>query len=143
MATISTTYAASATSLTITLNSLANAASATSSVVDNNTTAYLDALLMVKIVTAASGVSATGTVDLYIQASIDNTNFEDTKNDKLVTSVVADAANLTGIRVQSIAACYGGVMPTYWRLRVVNNSGAALAASGHSASFRGITATSV
>jgi hypothetical protein len=127
-----------ATSITVTLASLANNGSATSSAIDNTTNLFLDANVEVIVVSAASGTSATGYVEVFAKASIDNADFaSDTADRKIGTiGVAANATTYKGIF--PVASAFGGVLPPYWQVRVRNATGAALAASGNAAFYRGI-----
>lgn len=126
------------TAITVTVNSLANNGSATSTAIDNTTNLFLDANVEVVVVSAASGTSATGFVEVFAKGSIDNTDFSsDTADRKIGTiGVVANGTTYKGIF--PVAQAFGDILPPYWQIRVRNASGAALAASGSSASYRGI-----
>jgi hypothetical protein len=41
----------------------------------------------------------------------------------------------------SVAAAFGGLLPPYWGVAIINHSGAALAASGNTVKYRRVTAT--
>ncbi len=41
--------------------------------------------------------------------------------------------------LMSVAAAFGGVLPPYWGLVIMNHSGAALAASGNTVKWRGVS----
>lgn len=157
MATISTEKLGATTAITCTLNSLA--ASATvgrqCTVVDNGTNLFDDALLTIIVTTGT--VSAPVAVWVYIFGSEDGTNFD--QDDGVIGTTdaaytVNAASNLRGPvaiscptsskvynKVISIASFFGGVMPRKWGFVVVNNTGGALAGSGNSASYTGITET--
>lgn len=132
----------SSTSLTVTgVGTLANATSATSSTVDNTTDLFMDVLVEVVFATA-SGATATGTLEIWAKGSIDNTDFDDDSNDRLVAvCVLAAAGAQTRKRVASLTAAFGGAMPPYWQIRVRNTTGVPLTAGA--ASYRGALLQSV
>jgi hypothetical protein len=125
------------TSLTVSgLATLANGSSATSSTVDNTTNLFIDVLLELTFTTGT--VSATGTVELWAKGSIDNTDFDDDVNDRLIAAVgLTGTTAQTRKRVAGLAAAFGGTLPPYWQIRVRNATGAALTAGA--LSYRGAT----
>lgn len=129
------------TSLTVTgLATLANGSSATSATVDNTTTLFIDALIELTFTTGT--VSATGTVEIWAKGSIDNTDFDDDLNDRLVgTVVLTGTTSQTRKRIAGLAAAFGGTLPPYWQVRIRNATGAALTAGA--VSYRGATLQSV
>lgn len=131
-----------ATSLTVTgLATLANGSSATSATVDNTTNLFIDAKVELVFATGA-GATATGTVEIWAKESIDNTDFDDDPNDKLVAvCVLAAAGAQTRKRIVSLASVFGGTIPPYWQLRVRNATGAALTSA--TATYRGALLQSV
>jgi hypothetical protein len=130
-----------ATAITATINSLANNASVTSSSVTNAVNLYTDALVEVIIATGA-GTASTGYVEVFAKGSIDNTDFSSDATDRKIGVVATPTASTTYKLVTGIASSFGGTMPQYWQIRVRNLSGAALAASGNSASYSGVLLTS-
>jgi hypothetical protein len=131
-----------ATSLTVTgIGTLANATNATSSTVDNTTTLFIDVLLEVVFATA-SGAVATGTLEVWAKGSIDNSDFDDDSNDRLVAICVLAAAGVqTRKRVVGLAQAFGGTLPPYWQIRIRNSTGAALTSA--SVSYTGALMQSV
>ncbi len=127
-----------ATAITITLASLANNGSATSSAIDNTGNLFLDANVEVILVSAASGTSTTGYVEVFAKGSIDNADFSSDTADRKIGTVGVVANSTTYKAVFPVAQAFGGILPPYWQVRVRNASGAALAASGSSATYRGI-----
>lgn len=145
------------TAITCTLNSLG--ASATvgrqSTVVDNTSNLFDDALLTIIITTGT--VSSPISVNVYIFGSEDGTNYD--QDDGVIGATdaaytVNGASNLRGPvtmscptsskvynKVINISSFFGGVMPRKWGFVVVNNTGGALAGSGNSASYSGINET--
>lgn len=157
MATVSTITYGTTTAITCTIASLA--ASATvgrqCTVVDNTSNKFDDALLTIIVTTGT--VSSPVAVWVYIFGSEDGTNFD--QDDGVMGAsdaayTVNSSSNLRGPvpisaptsskiynKVISIAAFFGGVMPRKWGFVIVNNTGGALAGSGNSASYTGITET--
>lgn len=153
-------YNATATALTITLNSLA--ASATvgrqATVVDNTGNLYIDALAEVIISTSASALAAPNVVNVYVSGSGDSTNFDQdsavmgasdagytidaTTNLRLAAIINCSTSSKVYNKTFSVAQLFGGVMPVKWTIVVVNNTGQSLLSSGNSASYTGITYTS-
>ena len=142
MANIQPVYATTATTLTVSgFLSLVNGSSATSGNVTN--TAYLDVLVYAQV-TTTSGALATGVVEVYAQGSTDGTSFDTPGNDKWIGTMALTAAGTQVInRVMPIASSFGGTMPPFWRIRFRNSTGAALNATGCSASYRGVAAQTV
>lgn len=155
MSNIKMEFAASA-ALTITLNSLASGSARESTVIDNGTNKYLDALITIMLAIGAGTIGAEKCANIYAYGSEDGTNFTDnatgsdaaiTLNDptnlKPVGMIAMPTQSLTYKGVFNIAQVFGGVLPRKWGIVVKNNCGIALAASGNSASYSGIYATSV
>jgi hypothetical protein len=129
-------YATAAT-LTVTgIGTLANGSSATSATVDNTTDLFVDVQVELTFATA-SGAVATGTVELWGKASIDNSDFDDDVNDRLIGVCVLSAAGVqTRKRVFPLGAGFGGTIPPYWQIRIRNATGAAFTSAG--VSYRGV-----
>ena len=154
MATLKATYASSA-SFTITLNSLGNGSARESTAIDNGTNLYLDA--HVRVTVSVGSVSGSPQVHIYAYGSEDGSVYPDTVtgSDAAVTmedpTVLRHAISIptpTSSKayesdIISIARLYGGVLPKFWGIVVVNLTGASLAGSGNSASFTGIHLVSV
>lgn len=134
MADYSQKFAASPSTVTVTLTSLADTSGVASSAIDNSTNAYIDCDLEVK----TNGT--TGSVDLlevYILSSVDNTDFTDSANAVLVG--VVDMNDSTAVK--KTFRIFD--LPKYFKFRFVNNSGAALSATAgdHAVSYLGIKYT--
>jgi hypothetical protein len=137
------TYNGAGTAVSITgLSTLASATLSAAGLVDNSTSAkYLDYLIEV---TATVGtVSGNKQYRVFVQSSVDNTNFGDTTIANLVELIppVQTATNATAYRSQagSVAAAFGGVVPPKFNIYVYNDSGAAFTAAG--VQWVGITET--
>jgi hypothetical protein len=149
----------SSTSITCTMNSLA--ASATvgrqSTAIDNSSNLYVDALVSVIISTSSSSLAAPNVVNVYVSGSQDGTNYDqDTAvmgtsdagytidsptNLRLAAIINCSTSSKVYNKTFSVAQLFGGVMPDKWIVVVVNNTGQALASSGNSMSYSGITYT--
>ncbi len=129
------------TSMTITLASLANNTSVTSSSVTNAVNLFTDALVEV-IIATGTGTAATGYCEVFVKGSIDNSDFATDTGDRKVATIATPTASTTYKTVINVAPAFAGMMPQYWQIRVRNVSGAALAASGSSAAYSGVLLTS-
>lgn len=148
------------TAITITLNSLASGAARQSAAIDNTSTLYLDALVAVTF--AVGTVASPNNVYVYAASSADGTNWMgcgsgnidgvtgldaaitlgSPTNLRLVGVVNAPTSTLTYVSpLFSVAAAFGGVLPSHWSLIVSNTAGVAFNASGCSANFTGINST--
>lgn len=131
----------SATSITITLNSLGNGSLAVATEVVNTTNLFEDVL--VEVLLDPGTTAAPFAINLYIGTSVDETNFSDQTNVEnmvFLGSLYAPSTTAFRGRAFSIAQALGTVPPE-WRLIVQNSSGAALAGSGNSAQYRGVYRT--
>lgn len=122
MATAKQVYTSNQT-VTITLASLANGATAVSSAIDNSTSGFLSAEAQIKIKTTT--VAGTPTVSIYLLRSIDGgTIYDDStnvNNPELIRQMSTPSATttyITSARVESL--------PEFFKVMVVNNTGAAL-----------------
>jgi len=158
MATVFKPVYASVATLTCTLNSLASAGARQSTVVDNTTNLYLDALVAGTFKTAAGTLGVSAVVSLYVYALSDGAAYTDgatgsdaaftlptTPNLILLRQVsVNTAAVAVACSPASIALAFGGTLPLKWGIVVVNSTGLALDVSaGGTLSFIGINAQGV
>lgn|SRR5574338_370708 len=120
--------------ITITLTSVANSATATSSAIDNSTNKYLSALVKVQIKTNAAGTSSTGSCSVVLIRSTDGGATYD--DGAFLGSLPAVANATTYTRIFSTEQL--GPIGTHWKIAVTNNSGATLDASVGAAQFAGI-----
>lgn len=147
MADLKSAYGA-ATAITVTLASLASGSGRASAVVANGTDKFLDALVRL---TVAGAAGTTGTVDVYAYAGLGDGTYTDvvggtdaaaTRRNAVWLGSIQMAASVTVVsQLMSVAAAFGGRLPSQWGIIVVNNSGAALAGSGHAASYQGVYAS--
>lgn len=138
--------------MTISPASVASGSARVGASVSNGTNLYDDVLVFVQIKTGASGVSATGYINIRLASSIDGgTTFsgnvggaDATKTSFpncpiLWTMADANANAATCYAVFSLAAVFGSV-PKDWTLLVDNESGAALdsTAGNHVVKYMGV-----
>jgi len=122
----------SKTSITISLNSLANGSVATSNAIDNSSNLYEDFLIEVVI---AGTAGSNAFCEVRLLASEDNTNFGTWESGIPLGTIDLSVSPQTGYFsvVNSLFKA-----PQYFKIAVRNNTGAALASSGNSASYQGI-----
>lgn len=151
-------YGTNGQAITITITSLANNGQRESTAVDNSSNLYLDALVSVKVKSAAASTSPTGYVNVYAYATTDggttygggatgsNAAITLTAPPNLrligVINVVANSTTYTSDPF-SVAAAYGGVLPEKWGIVIENKSGATLDGSVGSAWYQGVLQQSV
>jgi hypothetical protein len=143
--------------LTLTIASLANNGQRESTVVDNTSDKFLNALVQLKIKSGAASTSATGYVEVYAYGTTDDgTTYGDNATGTDAGITLTDPPNLRPIgRVNvvanattyksnpmSVAAAFGGVLPAKWGIVIVNKTGGTLDATGgnHSAIYQGVKA---
>jgi hypothetical protein len=154
MATISMDYSAAQT-VTITMTSLANAAYRQSSVVDNTTNKFIDALIGGSV-QAGTSPTANGLIEIWLYGTYDGTNYTagcsgsdaaytaDGEEDELrfLTSISVDTTSDQDYvwGPVSVAQAFGGVLPSKWGVVVRNNTGSTLNATGtnNEIQFQGI-----
>ena len=154
MSDIKAKFGSAAQAFTITIASLANNACRSSVAIDNSTNLFLDALVSVKIKSAAASTSATGYVNIYAYGSTDTgtTYAENGGLDSAITltsppnvrligslNVVANAVTYIS-EPMSVAAAFGGALPQYWGIMIENKTAATLDATGgsHYAQYQGV-----
>lgn len=124
--------------VTITIAGTANNAVALSSAIDNSTDKFLSANVQIKVKTNAAGTVATGSCSVYLVRSTDGgTSYDDST--AIFLGVLPTVANATTyIRIFSTEPL--GPLGTHWKIAILNNSGAALDATGgsHKIEFTGI-----
>ena len=137
--TVKTSFNNAATSLTITINSLASANYATSNAFQVSNSNPLD--VIVECAFAVGTVAGNKQVVVFVIGSSDGTNYDiansstiDTTHDTMmaVLGVVNCPNNSETVRRRfSLAAAYGGTPPPYVKLVVKNDTGAVLSGSGN------------
>lgn len=155
MANITQGYGTSNQAITITIASLANGSSRQSTIVDNTSNLFTDALVLLKIKTGASGTTTTGVVTVYAFGTTDNgTTYSENAgaSDAAITLTSNPNVRLVGVincvanattyysPVFSIASAFGGVLPAKWGIIINNGTGGALDSTGgnHSAVYQGV-----
>lgn len=140
---------ASSAALTLTLASLANGSGRCSTAVDNSSLNLASADIFLKIKTGASGVAATGYLDVYLVKSEDGTNYDDafagsdaafTPSNATKIGIISAIANATTYQAV-INTELAGNLPRKFAIAVVNNTGAALDSTegNHAKSYTGKT----
>jgi hypothetical protein len=139
------------------LNSLANNAAKVLGEVDNTTLKATDYHFWLEITLNSAGVSATGTIEIYViegqvTGSGDSTDGIDMgsasdlaasiKNARMLASLLANANNQV-VRFNARLGDYLSYPPNFWTLLVLNKSGAALNASGNDTQYIGLKEESI
>lgn len=151
MSAIKPSYAGAA-SIPITLTSLANNACRQSTVVDNTSNLYDDALVSVTVKTAGSGLGTTPTVTVFVYAVGDGAAYPDgvagtdgaytlVSPTNLIFAKILNVPSASTSYVSepfSVAALFGGSLPSKWGIVVQNTSGNALDGAVGSASYIGV-----
>src|SRR5437879_3866715 len=136
-------YGTNNQAITITLASLANNGQRSSLAIDNSVNKFIDAWVQFQIKSGASGVSATGYVNVYAYGTVDGgtTYGEGAGTDAGITLTSPPNVRLIGVlnvvanattyksNPMSVAAAFGGVLPAHWGLIIENQTGAALDAT--------------
>ncbi len=156
MSSILEAFGTSNQAITCTFTSLANNGQRQSTVIDNSSNLFLDALVVVTVKSAAASTSSTGYVNIYAYGTVDGgTSYTDgaTGTDGTITltappnmrligviSVVANSTTYIGGPF-SVAAAFGGILPQKWGIVVENKSAATLDASTGAAKYQGMYQT--
>ena len=120
------------TAITITLNSLADTAVATSNAIDNSSKRYQDYLIEVII----AGTAATNAwLEVRLLASGDNTSFG-TWGSGIPLGVIDLSVTPQTAHFSLLNILYQA--PKYFKIAIKNNTGSALDSSGNSASYQGL-----
>jgi len=156
MANIKPVYATEAT-LTWTPASLANGSYDASEDVSNTTNRYRDVIVRGKIRTGTSPTSG-GTFTIFAYGSLDGTAFTGglsgndggtpaAGNEGILLRRVLEVVSVNSTSdvdynwgPVSLASVFGGVLPPYWGIGIVNNTGVALNATGgnHETKYVGV-----
>lgn len=153
MSDIKTKYGSSAQLLTCTLASLANNAARQATEVDNTSNLFLDALVQLTIKTGASGVTATGYINIYVAGTVDaGTTYPDGVGASDAAAAVPlqmrPVAVMPAVAVAttyksnpiSIASAFGGAVPAKWVIIIENKTGGALSSTegDHVKQYQGV-----
>ena len=125
------------TAFTIGLNGLANGSVAISNTVDNSTNLYQDYLIEITI---SGTAAATAWLEVRLLPSEDGTTFGTWESGIPLGTINLSVSPQTAY-FSLLNALFQS--PQYFKIAVKNNTGAALAASGNSASYQGISIQSV
>lgn len=158
MATATINYAAPVSMTVTNLNS--NSSSATnawmSAVVDNTSNLYLDALVQVVLDFANTAPANDKAAYVYayggVESGVYSNPISGTEGDATLLDITSNPNNLKLIGVMaygttneiaqsppfSVANAFGGLLPPYWGVVIVNYSGASLAANGHTVKWVGV-----
>lgn len=162
MSDVKTGFSATAQTLTCTLASLASSATAgrESTVIDNSSNKYLDALVMLQAKLQTGTPANDKAIYVYAYGTVDTTTptypdkvtgadaaitLDDPHNVKLIGTLFAAAAG--GLTWKggpwSVAAAFGGVLPEKWGIVVRNFTGVTLSATegDHKKLWQGIYST--
>lgn len=148
-------YGSNNQTVTLTVASLTNGSARQSTEVDNTSNLFNDALVSLKIKSAASGTSASGTVNVYAYGTTDGgtTRTENAgASDAAITLTVPPNARLIGVINAvanattyragpfSVAAAFGGALPDHWGIIIENKTGGTLDATGgsHLITYQGV-----
>ncbi len=119
------------------MQSLASAGSVATAAQSNATNLYQDVLITA---VAAGTAASTAHVDIYLLSSQDNTNFDTQASAAYIGSITLSATPQQ--RTFSILGATGMLaIPEYWEILIVNNTGAALSASGNAIKMMGVQTT--
>jgi hypothetical protein len=159
MASIKIAYGTS-TAFTLTLASLASSATAgrESTVVDNTSNLYIDALVQIKVKSSSSALANDKAVYVYAYGSEDGSTYTDpaTGSNADITLTAPTNMRLIGViavpatsttyegQPMSVASAFGGFLPRKWGIVVRNYTGQALDSTegSHSYSWTGVYYTS-
>jgi hypothetical protein len=151
-----------AQTMTVTnLHSLASSATAgwQSDVVDNTTNLYEDAQVMIVLDFANTSPANSRGVYVFAYSGLESGTYTNpvsgSEGTLTLTDVTTTMQNLVQIgfipyntadevaesSVMSVAKFFGGKLPPYWGIALMNHSGAALAASGNTVKWRGVYRT--
>jgi hypothetical protein len=149
----------SVTSMTVTnLNSLANSATAgwQSAVVDNTSNLYVDAQVNVVLDFANTSPANSKAFFVYAYGGLESGVYTNPASGSEGTITLTDVtANPQCLKLLasvpyttadevvesgpiSVAQAFGGTLPAYWGIVIINHTGAAIAASGNSVKWCGI-----
>lgn len=146
-------YGTNNQTITCTFNSLTNNSARASTVIDNTSNLWVDALVQLIISSPTASTSATGYLVVYAYGTANNgSNYSDsaTGSDAGITLTVPPnvrpiglinvVANSTVYNAGpfSVAAAFGGVLPQKWGIIIENKTGGTMNSSGNSSFYQGV-----
>lgn len=150
MATITAVVGARTSLTTAALDSLANGTYVSAGTLDHTTNDPIDVLIEVKVTPGT--VSGNKQAVVFAQKSLNGTDFEsgpisgttttDEPNLTFVGTVPCNTNSTAQTRVFSLSAACGGSLPQQTKIIIKNETGAALAASGHHVYYSEVTGNS-
>lgn len=151
MAVITSIVGARTALTTTALDALASATYVSAGIINHATNDPLDVLIEVKATPGT--VAGNKQIVVFVQGSLDGTAFE---SGPVSGTSAVDEANLTFVGtvpcntnaaaqtgIFSLATAFQGTLPLASRIIIKNDTGAALAATGHSVHFSEVTGSSV
>jgi len=120
------------------LASLADGSIAASDAIDNSTDRFIYADIQVKI-TTGTGTDGDGLIKIKILRSVDGgTTYDDASANSEILSAFSANADSTAF-IASAGTSRVGLLPSHWKIAILNDSGAALdsTAASHSVVFIG------
>lgn len=153
--TIEAKYGTSNQTITCSLASLTNTSARQSTVIDNTSNLFIDALVFLNIKSGASGTSSTGYAVVYAFGTADGgMNYTENAGatDAAITlvsptnlrpiGIINIVANATTYKAGpfSVAQAFGGILPDHWGIVVSNQTGGTLDATegNHLKVYQGI-----
>ena len=150
MATITAVVGARTSLTTSAMDSLGSGYYVSAGTLNHTTNDPLDVLIEVKVTPGT--VSGNKQVVVFAQGSLDGTNFEsgptsgttttDETNLTFVGTIPCNTSSTAQTGIFSLAGPFGGVLPQQTKIIIKNDTGAALAASGHHVYYSEITGAS-
>ena len=150
MATITLVTGSIQTLTTSALDSLANVTYVSAGTLTHTTNDPLDVLLQVKVTPGT--VSGNKQVCVFAQGSLDGTDFEsgpvsgttttDEPNLTFIGTIPCGTNSTAQIGLFNLASAFGGSLPAQTNIIIKNDSGAALASSGHYVKYAEVTGAS-
>lgn len=149
------------TTIVMTLASLASAAARECTFITNASNLYIDAMLQVKFKLQAGAPTGSKCINIYVYASVDETNYTDNATGSDAAITLRSPTNLIPVLsiqtpdsgaltykdiVASVAAAFpGGILPPRWGVVIENQTGVAFSAteSDHAVQYRGVQAQNV
>ena len=154
MASVKNAYGTADQSVTITFNSLTCATARQSTVVDNSSNLYTDAIVQVDTKAGTSTPSSDKAVYVYVYATTGGTTYPEgltgsdaaysikTPCNLKLAAVICETTAAETLTVQfSLASCFGGLMPAKWGVVIYNVTGQALGSTGNTVTYQGVYAT--